>query len=119
MRLHNLRKFFRTWGGWSNPDIAVQFNTPVLKDGFLFGLSKRGRLFCINADTGQTAWADETSHRNFGALLDAGSVILALTSDPDFIVFNPNETKYEEIAQIKVADTPVYTHPVITGNTIY
>jgi len=22
LRLHNLRKFFRTWGGWSNPDVA-------------------------------------------------------------------------------------------------
>ena len=22
LRLHNLRKYFRTWGGWSNPDVA-------------------------------------------------------------------------------------------------
>lgn len=104
---------------WSNSELGAAYNTPVLKGGFLFGLSERGRLYCISADTGQTAWTDETSHKNFGALLDAGSVIFALTSDPDFLVFNPNETKYDEIVQLKVADTPVYAHPVIAGDTIY
>ncbi len=29
---------------------------PVLKDGFLYGISAQSRLFCINASTGQTAW---------------------------------------------------------------
>jgi hypothetical protein len=33
---------------WSNPDVAPQYNTPVLKDGLLFGLSNRGNLYCIN-----------------------------------------------------------------------
>jgi len=104
---------------WSNSEYAAEFNTPVLKDGLLYGLSERGRLYCMNAGTGQLAWADGTSHKNFGSLLDAGSVILALTSDPDFIVFKPDGTKYNEIARIKVADTPVYAHPVISGNVIY
>ena len=49
---------------WSNPDVAPQFNTPVLKDGLLFGLSDRGQLFCINADSGQTAWTDTRRARS-------------------------------------------------------
>lgn len=104
---------------WSNNELGTAFNTPVLKDGLLFGLSNRGRLYCMNAGTGQTAWTDEAAHKNFGALLDAGSVIFALTSDPEFIVFKPDGKKYEEIARTKVADTPVYAHPVIAGNAIY
>jgi outer membrane protein assembly factor BamB len=104
---------------WSNNEFGTAFNTPVLKDGLLFGLSNRGKLYCMKAGTGQIAWAGEIAHKNFGALLDAGSVILALTSDPEFIVFKPNGEKYEELARIKVADTPVYAHPVIAGNVIY
>jgi len=104
---------------WSNNEYGTTFNTPVLKDGLLFGLSERGRLYCMNAGTGQIAWADKTTHKNFGAILDAGSVILALTSDPEFIVFKPDGKKYEELARMKVADAPVYAHPVIAGNVIY
>ncbi|MFH1321794.1 MAG: PQQ-binding-like beta-propeller repeat protein [Bacteroidota bacterium] len=104
---------------WSNEEIGTAYNTPVLKDGLLFGLSDRGRLYCMNAVTGQIAWTDENSHKNFGALLDAGSVILALPSESELIAFKPSGKEYEELARFKVADTPVYAHPVIAGNRIY
>jgi outer membrane protein assembly factor BamB len=42
---------------WNNTDNSLQFNTPVFKDGFIFGLSNNGTLFCINADTHETAWS--------------------------------------------------------------
>src|SRR5207245_17796 len=40
---------------WSN-DNGVQFNTPVLTRGLIFGVSDRNSLFCINAKDGKTAW---------------------------------------------------------------
>ena len=104
---------------WSNEELGTTYNTPVLKDGFLFGLSDRGRLYCMNAGTGKTAWTDDSSHKNFGALLDAGSVIFALPSESELIAFKPSGKEYEELTRIKVANTPVYTHPVIAGNRIY
>jgi len=106
---------------WSNADLAVQFNTPVLKDGLLFGLSNSGNLFCINARTGQTAWTDATQRDRggFTAILDAGSCLLALPSNSELIVFKPSSEQYTELAKIKVADTPTYAHPVIAGNRIY
>jgi outer membrane protein assembly factor BamB len=42
---------------WSNPDKSVQFNTPVLKDGFLYGLTAGNQLFCLNAQTGEATWS--------------------------------------------------------------
>jgi hypothetical protein len=41
---------------WKNVDNSLQFNTPVLKDGLIFGVSNMNSLFCVNAETGQTAW---------------------------------------------------------------
>ena len=105
---------------WSNPNVAPQFNTPVLKDGFLFGLSDKGNLFCVDAKTGKTAWIDETSRdrSGFGPVVCAGSCLMALPSSSELIVYKPNDKQYEELAKIKVSDTPIYAHPVLAGNRI-
>ncbi|MFQ5810211.1 MAG: PQQ-binding-like beta-propeller repeat protein, partial [Armatimonadota bacterium] len=105
---------------WSIPDVAVQFNTPVLRDGLLFGLTDRGNLFCINAQTGQTAWIDAAAHgRGFAAVVSAGPVILALPSTSELIAFKPSGDAYAQLARIKVSDTATYAHPVIAGNRVF
>ena len=105
---------------WSNPEVAPQYNTPVLKDGLLFGLSDRGNLFCINAESGQTAWIDTAAHgRGFAAVLDAGSCLVALPSTSQLIAFKPTGSEYQELAVIKVSDTPTYAYPVIAGDRIF
>ncbi len=106
---------------WSNPELAPQFNTPVLKDGLLFGLSNRGNLYCIDARTGRTAWTDDTSRGRggFAAIVDVGSCLMALPSDSELIVFKPSDDGYSELAKIKVAEAPTYAHPVISGNRIF
>ena len=106
---------------WSNPELAPQYNTPVLQDGLLFGLSNRGQFFCLNAQTGQTAWVDETprDRGGFGPLVNAGSVLLALPSSAELIAFKPSDKKYEELARIKVAEGSTYAFPVIAGKRIY
>jgi outer membrane protein assembly factor BamB len=112
---------FTTKELWSNPEIATQFNTPVLKDGLLFGLTNRSNLFCINSQTGKTAWTDSTprGRGGFAATVSAGSVILALPSNSELIAFKPSGKEYVELARIKVSDTATYAHPVIAGNRIF
>jgi outer membrane protein assembly factor BamB len=104
---------------WSNPTLAPQFNTPVLKGGLLFGLSDRGNFYCINAKTGETAWTDSARHGNFGAIVDAGSVLLALPADSQLIVLQPTAKAYTQVASIKVADKATYAHPVVAGNRLF
>jgi len=105
---------------WSNADVSTVFNTPVLKGGLLFGLSKRNKLFCLDARTGKTAWTDTASNgRSFGAIVDVGSAILALPNSSELIAFKPSAKGYAELARIKVADTPTYAHPVISGKRIF
>ncbi len=104
---------------WTNPDFSTSYNTPVLKDGFLYGLSNKGRLFCINAANGQTSWTDETAYQNFGSIIDAGSVMVALTSNSNLIVFKPDGSKFTQLALIKVSDNTIYAHPVLSGKRIF
>ena len=127
---------FATKELWKNPDNSVQFNTPTLKGGFLYGISAANQLFCINAADGKTAWtapvtvaADAGEEGGggrrrrgggggYGSIVDAGSVLLALTPSSELIVFEPNDKAYVEVARIKVADTPTHAYPVASGNRL-
>lgn len=106
---------------WSNADLAPQFNSPVLEGGKLYGLSNQGRLYCIDAKTGQTAWTDETQRdrSGFGGMVDAGSCVLVLPSDSNLIVFKTDGSQYSELAHYKVSDTASYSCPVPAGNSLY
>ena len=100
----------------------------------LYGLSSTGALFCMNAKDGKTAWTGPQMGAagggggggggrgmgrapNFGAIVDAGSVLIALPSSGEMIAFKPSEKAYEEVAKIKVSDA-TYAHPILTGNKV-
>ncbi len=104
---------------WANSQLGVQFNTPVIKDGFLYGVSERGNFFCINAKTGETAWTDTVRRGNYGAMLDVGPVLICLTQDGTLSALQPNDKAYTEVASIKVADTQTYAHPILAGKRIF
>ena len=87
---------------WANSELAVQYNSPVLKEDILYGYSSTGSLFCIDALNGQTAWSDTVKHdrSGFAGMLDAGPVILALPSSSELVVFKPVKEEYVELARI-------------------
>ncbi len=97
---------------WRNPDNGVQFNTPVLKAGQIYGLSQNGLLFCLDARDGKTLWTTELGGRGFGSIVDAGSVLLALTPKGELTVFEPSGKEYKKLAAYKVAETETYAYPV-------
>ncbi len=124
---------------WTNPDTSVQFSTPVLKDGLLYGLTQGNELFCLSAETGKTAWTAPLSQpaRNpapvggpprrgrggrgrggYGSIVDAGSVLLSLTTGEQLIAFAPTDKAYTEEAKIKVAESPTYAYPIVSGNRV-
>ena len=141
---------------WSNTDNSVQFNTPAVRDGLLFGLSNQNILFCIDAATGKTAWSapfdasaaagsearegdqereGEGGRRGrrggrggrgggrggggYGSVVDAGSVLFALTPAGQLTVFERSKEKLNRLATYKVAEEKTYAYPVISGNRIF
>jgi outer membrane protein assembly factor BamB len=104
---------------WSTTEIGAKWNTPVLKNGFLYGFTDQRRIYCLNAKTGQTGWIDNTTNSDFATIVDCGQVIIGLPSTGNLIVFKPDPKAYTEIVKYKVADTPVYSFPIAAGNMIY
>jgi outer membrane protein assembly factor BamB len=184
---------------WSNTDNSLVFNTPVLKDNLLVGLSSAGQLFCINIENGaSTAWTapitrtaqgaaageaaagrgarntpdnripaiyvqatqqeerpqqDRGERRGFdgqrrrgegrggggggrrgrggggggyGSIVDAGSVLIALSPAGELVVFKPSDEAYSEVARYRVAEPEAgrsqegaFAYPVAVGNSIF
>ena len=106
---------------WKNPTIAMQFSSPVLEGGRLYGVTDRNSVFCLDAKTGQTLWVDATPRGkgSFAAVLDAGSVLFAFPNTGELFAFKPSDKGYEEVARLKLAETPTYAHPIIAGNRVF
>jgi outer membrane protein assembly factor BamB len=140
---------------WNNKEKSVQFNTPVVKDGLVYGITQGNDLFCLNAETGKTLWTAPTgraggggrpgqpenaggqpgsggrpggggrgrmgggANDGFGSVVDAGSVLLALTPSAELIVFAPSDKEFKQLAKYKVADSQTHAYPVVAGNRIY
>ena len=104
---------------WSNPDNGVQFNSPVLKGGQIYGLSQKSVIFCLDAKDGKTLWTAELGGRGFGSIVDAGSALLALTPKGELVVFEPSDKEYKKLATYKVADTETYAYPVAAGKGVF
>jgi outer membrane protein assembly factor BamB len=104
---------------WANTEVGAKWNTPVLKNGFLYGFTDQKRIYCLNATTGQTAWIDNAVNNDFASIVDCGSVIIGLPSTANLIVLRPESKAYTEVAHYKVSETPIYAFPVISGNKIF
>ncbi len=133
---------------WSNPDNSVMYDTPVDKNGLLFGLSNLNSLFCIDTQTGKTVWnapvnAQAEAGNNpqrpqggqqgrgrrgrrggggsggYGSVVAAGDVLLALTPAGELIVFEPSDQDFKQLARYKVADGNTYSYPVVSGNRLF
>jgi outer membrane protein assembly factor BamB len=104
---------------WKVSTSPHQYNTPTLKDGRLYGLNASRNFYCMDAKTGEVIWTDLVQRGECGAVLDAGPVMLALTSDTNLVAFKPGTKEYEEIVRIKVADSPTWAVPIVTGNRVF
>ncbi|HKB36939.1 MAG TPA: PQQ-binding-like beta-propeller repeat protein [Gemmataceae bacterium] len=109
---------------WSIADPGVKFNTPVIKDGLVYGITDGDKLFCLNAETGKTAWTTALGggggrNSGYGSIVDAGPVLMALNPGSQLVVFEPGDKEFKQLAKYKVADSPTYAYPIIVGNRVY
>ena len=105
---------------WTNQDNSIQYNSPILNNGLVYGYSARDVLFCIDAKDGKTLWTSPVpGKRGFGAIVDAGSAIFLLNPIGTLFAFEPNNGSYKQLASYKVADGDTTASPVISGKDLF
>lgn len=105
---------------WNNRDSSVMYNTPVLVENVVYGLTANDILFAIDAGSGKMGWENRTKGRGgYGSIVAAGPVLFALNPTGQLTVYEPNPTEYKELASYKVAASNTYAYPVIDGKRIF
>ncbi|MEW5977668.1 MAG: PQQ-binding-like beta-propeller repeat protein [Acidobacteriota bacterium] len=105
---------------WSNPDVSMYMNSPVLKEQLLFGLSHRnkGQFFCLDANTGKVLWTSPGRQGDNAAMLRAGDWLISLTNEAQLIVGKAGPDKFQVWKQYSIADSPTWAHPVLVGSQV-
>lgn len=104
---------------WNNDELSTAFNTPVLEEHLLFGISDRSNLYCLDTRTGEVQWIDDTRHERFGAIVNASSALFALTSNGKLTVYESSGVRYKELAQYQLSESPTYAYPIVSGSRVY
>jgi outer membrane protein assembly factor BamB len=103
---------------WKKSFAPIGYVTPTLKDGLLYGVSSGLTFFCLDAKTGDQLWTDPTKRGTCGSILDAGPVMLSLTSDSKLVAFEPSGQAYKQVAQYTVSSEETWAVPIIAGNRV-
>jgi outer membrane protein assembly factor BamB len=107
--------------------------TPVIKDGFIYGVCGMGELRCLKADTGERVW--ETYAATGGKkglfanafLIEQGGRFFLYNDQGDLIIAKLSPKGYEEVSRAHLLDTTLATrgrevtwcHPAFAGRCAF
>jgi outer membrane protein assembly factor BamB len=109
---------WQTAKAWENADIPMYMSSPVEANGFLYGLTNRnrGQFFSVDARTGKTVWTTKGREADNAALVAAGDLILATTTEGELVVIRANPKQFDLVKRYTVAESPIWAHPALVPN---
>lgn len=97
---------------WSNKKMKMQFNSPHLLNGHIYGLDD-GALACMNAETGERLWKDGRFGSGQSLLVD--DAVLVQSEKGDVILAAAKPDAYQELGRIPALSSKTWNHPVVAG----
>ena len=105
---------------WENADLPTYMSTVVESGGYLFGLThrNRGQFFCLDTRTGKTAWTTKGREGENAALVTAGGLVMALTTEGELVIFRGNPKAFEPVKRYTIAESAVWAHPALVSGGV-
>jgi len=105
---------------WSNLQSPMFMSSPVLIGETIYGLTmgSKGQFVAIDAASGKTLWNTQGREGENASMMRSDSLLLASTTEGELVVARANPQKYEEVLRYQIAESAVWAHPAITGNSI-
>ena len=106
---------------WENADVNMDMSTGVVIGNTLYGFSAKnsGQFFALDAATGQTLWLSEARIAENAAVVRAGDLWFALTTEAQLLVVRANPKQFEVIKRYQVAQSATWAQPVLSGQRVF
>ncbi|MDH3626332.1 MAG: PQQ-binding-like beta-propeller repeat protein [Acidobacteriota bacterium] len=101
---------------WENNGIRHSYNTPVYRDGFLYGHSSRF-MTCLDAATGEAMWKTREPGDGYTMLVD--DFVVILTREGSVHLIEASSESYKELAAVEVFDDLAWSPPSFAAGRIY
>ena len=107
---------------WRNKDVRTNITTPVLVDGFLYGLgTSRGKnsvFVCLDFKSGEIKWS-ESGYTDYASVIGFGDQLLVHGSRGALTLLKATPDKYTELGRVEEASKISWNFPVYSNGVLY
>lgn len=103
---------------WKSEKMRCKFTSPILCDGFLYGLDE-GILVCLDPQTGERQW--KAGRYRHGQLLLTNGVLIVQTESGQIVFVRPNPEKLEELGSFQALpdDDKCWNHHALVRGQLF
>ncbi|MBL8794964.1 MAG: PQQ-like beta-propeller repeat protein [Planctomycetia bacterium] len=101
---------------WQNKNMRCKFTSPVLRDGFLYGLDE-GILVCLDPRTGERRWRD--GRFGHGQILLHDDLLLVLSDTGEFALVEAKPEAFRKLAGIRALTGKTWNYPAVAHGRAY
>ena len=102
---------------WQFKEVGRSISTPSIVDGLVYIADYSGRLFCLDAETGEKYWEHDTLSHIWGSTLVADGKVFLGNEDGELVVLKAGKD-YEELDTIEYP-APIYSTCVVANGILY
>jgi outer membrane protein assembly factor BamB len=105
---------------WSQKSVALDMSSAVMNGEFLFGFSHydRGRLFCLDPETGEVRWEGTPRTGRNVMFLSMPGFVAALIDNGDLQIIKATADRFDKVASYRVAAGRTWAPPVLLADGV-
>jgi outer membrane protein assembly factor BamB len=100
---------------WRTTRMNNKFTSPVLHDGFIYGLDE-AILSCIDAATGDLKW--KGGRYGYGQVMLASGHLIVLTEDGELALVRADPASHQELARFPAIEGKTWNHPAMSDGIL-
>lgn len=100
---------------WRTTRMNNRFTSPVLHDGFIYGLDE-SILACIDAATGELKW--KGGRYGYGQVMLASNHLIVLTEEGELALVRADPKAHQEITRFPAIDGKTWNHPAMSDGIL-